>query len=350
MASWTLVGLWAPSGVPLFVRHTGHGKPPPYALIGSLNGVHVFGESHGVTLCTTRTQNASLTWKTYHDSIRLVLVRGSETTGDSSDSSLLDLMFASLVLLLGLDTVTSSTNIERLKRDIRPCFPLLDELLFRAVGGENHQGFSHLTGCAECVIPPEHHALQVPFRMLVVQLTSHVSVVTLCGPTPSLADMIRSATSFWAPFYQVLEALSSLLPWNIAPALLTQLDNSVIGLLLVNYDHKRCVGCLHLSEDSRSRSLCVNKKSAALQSVYRSIIGPLLQPPAMPPEDFPTGLHPDHLPLESYVSTDSYKVYVLQSSPFHLLVLFPPALPIHIARQVSKRTLAVFTKGKTPRL
>lgn len=40
---------------------------PPYALIGSLNGVHVFGESHGVTLCTTRTQNASLTWKTYHD-------------------------------------------------------------------------------------------------------------------------------------------------------------------------------------------------------------------------------------------------------------------------------------------
>lgn len=70
---------------------------------------------------------------------------------------------------------------------------------------------------------------QVPFRMLVVQLTSHVSVVTLCGPTPSLADMIRSATSFWAPFYQVLEALSSLLPWNIAPALLTQLDNSVIG-------------------------------------------------------------------------------------------------------------------------
>lgn len=416
MASWTLVGLWAPSGVPLFVRHTGHGKPPPYALIGSLNGVHVFGESHGVTLCTTRTQNASLTWKTYHDSIRLVLVRGSETTGDSSDSSLLDLMFASLVLLLGLDTVTSSTNIERLKRDIRPCFPLLDELLFRAVGGENHQGFSHLTGCAECVIPPEHHALQneiekfaesadstyacvmmegqvvsgtrnfwtlshtelvllpllvttntftvardlpiylpnkspnVPFRMLVVQLTSHVSVVTLCGPTPSLADMIRSATSFWAPFYQVLEALSSLLPWNIAPALLAQLDNSVIGLLLVNYDHKRCVGCLHLSEDSRSRSLCVNKKSAALQSVYRSIIGPLLQPPAMPPEDFPTGLHPDHLPLESYVSTDSYKVYVLQSSPFHLLVLFPPALPIHIARQVSKRTLAIFTKGKTPRL
>lgn len=40
---------------------------PAYALIGSLNGIHVFGESHGVTLCTTRTQNANLVWKTYHD-------------------------------------------------------------------------------------------------------------------------------------------------------------------------------------------------------------------------------------------------------------------------------------------
>lgn len=43
-------------------------------------------------------------------------------------------------------------------------------------------------------------------------------------------------------------------------------------------------------------------------------------------------LHPDHTPLESYVSTDNYKVYVMQSSPYHLLVLYPPALPIQIAR------------------
>ncbi|XP_071528943.1 protein fuzzy homolog [Panulirus ornatus] len=416
MASCTLIGLSAVSGVPLFVRHTGPGKPPAYALIGSLNGIHVFGESHGVTLCTTRTQNANLMWKTYHDSIRLVLIRGSETVGDSCDGNLLDLMFASLVLLLGLDTLTSATNIERLKKDMKPCYALLDELLARAMGCEDHQGFSHLTGCAECLIPPEQHTLQnelekfaegadstyscvmmqeyvlcgtrnfwslshielvllpllvatnnftvardlpiylpdkspnVPFRMLVVRLTGQVSVVTLCGPTPTLSEMIRSASSFWAPSYQVLEALTTLFPWNIAPSLLSQLDNAVIGLILVNYDHKKCVSCIHLSEESRSRSLSVTKKIAALRSVYRSIVGPLLQPPAMPPEDFPTRLHPDHTPLESYVSTDSYKVYVLQSSPYHLLVLFPPALPIHIARQVSIRTLSIFTKGKTSRL
>lgn len=119
MAWCTVVGLSASSGVPLFVRHAGPGKPPAYALIGSLNGVHVFGESHGVTLCSTRTSNATLTWKTYHDSIRLVLIRGSEVVGDSCDNRLLDLMFASLVLIQGLDNLTSGTNIERLKREIR---------------------------------------------------------------------------------------------------------------------------------------------------------------------------------------------------------------------------------------
>lgn len=416
MAWCTVVGLSASSGVPLFVRHAGPGKPPAYALIGSLNGVHVFGESHGVTLCSTRTSNATLTWKTYHDSIRLVLIRGSEVVGDSCDNRLLDLMFASLVLIQGLDNLTSGTNIERLKREIRPSYLLLDELLSRAMSSSNNPGFSHLTGCAECVIPPDQHLLQselekyaegadsscacvmmngqvvsgtrsfwslshtelvllpllvalntstvgrdlpiylpdkspnVPFRMLVVKLTGHVSVVTLCGPTPSLSEMMRSASSLWAPVYQVLESLTTLMPWNIAPSLLSQIDNSVIGLVLINYDHKKCVCCVHLSEDSKSPSLNATKKSAALQSVYRTVVGSLLQPPAMPPDDFPSRLHPDHTPLESYVSTDNYKVYVMQSSPYHLLVLYPPALPIQIARRVTLRTLAIFTKGKVPKI
>ncbi|KAK8380785.1 hypothetical protein O3P69_008017 [Scylla paramamosain] len=416
MAACTLVGLAASSGVPLFVRHAGPGKPPAYALIGSLNGVHVFGESHGVTLCSTRTKNASFTWRTYHDSIRLVLIRGSEVVADSCDSRLLDLMFASLVLLLGLDNLTSGTNIERLKRDIRPSYLLLDKLLSRAVNSSDNLGFSHLTGCAECVIPPDQHILQselekyaegvdsscacvmmngqvvsgtrsfwslshmelvllpllvatntftvardlpiylpdkspnVPFRMLVVKLTGHVYAITLCGPTPTLTEIIRLASSSWAPVYQVLESITTLLPWNIAPGLLSQIDHSVIGLLLVNYDHKKCVSCVHLSEESRSPPLNTAKKSAALEAVYRSVIGPLLQPPAVPPDDFPSRLHPDHVPLESYVSTDSYKVYVMQSSPYHLLILYPPALPIQIARKVTLRTLAIFTKGKIPKL
>ncbi|XP_066952783.1 protein fuzzy homolog [Macrobrachium rosenbergii] len=414
MASSTLIGLYVSSGVPLFVRHTGPGKPPAYALIGSLNGVHVFGESHGVTLCTTRTRSSSLTWKTYHDSIRLIMIRGIDCVGDSCDGTLLDLMFSSLVLLLGLDALTTASNVERLKRDLRPCYPVLDELLSRSIGED--QGFSHLTGCAECLLPSEQHTLQseldkfceaadstygcillqgkilsgtknfwslshvelvllpllvatnlctvardmpiylpnkspnVPFRMLVVRLTVNLSILTLCGPTPTLNEMMRSASTFWAPSYQMIESISTLIPWNITPHLLSQLDNAVIGLLLVNYDNKRCVSCVHLNEESRNRPLNITKKVAALRSIYRSLVGPLLQPPAMPPDDLPAGFHRDHVPLESYVSCDSFKVYVVQSSPYHLLVLFPPALPSHIARQVSLRTLAVFTKGKGPKL
>ena len=70
---------------------------------------------------------------------------------------------------------------------------------------------------------------QVPFRMLVVKLTGHVYAVTMCGPTPTLTEIIRLASSSWAPVYQVLESITTLLPWNIAPGLLSQIDHSVIG-------------------------------------------------------------------------------------------------------------------------
>ncbi|KAK3855369.1 hypothetical protein Pcinc_034019 [Petrolisthes cinctipes] len=419
-SSWccSLIVLSSGSGVPLLVRHVGPGKAPAYALIGSLNGVHVFGESHGVNLCNTRTHNANITWKTYHNSIRLVLIRGSECVGDECDGRLLDLVFGSLVLLTGLDTLNTPSSIERLKRDVRACYGVIDELLSAAMNTHEHTHFSHLTGCVECVIPSEQHTLQaeldkfaegadstygcvtlrgrvvcgtrnfwslshtelvllpllaasnsytaardlpiylpnkspnVPFRLLVVRLTGQVSVLVLCGPTPTLSEMMRAASTFWAPSYQVLEALTSLGPRNLAPNILSQLDNAVMGLILVNYNNKKCVSCVHPSEEIRSpRGLSVARKMSALQSVYRALIGPLLQPPAMPPDDYPTlALHPDHLPRECYISTETYKVYIIQSSPYHLLVLFPPALPIHIARQVSQRTLTIFTKGKTPKL
>lgn len=64
-------------------------------------------------------------------------------------------------------------------------------------------------------------------------------------------------------------------------------------LVLVNYDHKKCVSCVHLSEESRSPSLNTAKKAAALQAVYRSVIGSLLQPPAVPPDDFPSRVSKD---------------------------------------------------------
>ena len=105
-------------------------------------------------------------------------------------------------------------------------------------------------------------------------------------------------------------------------------------LLLVNYDQKKCVSCVHFSDnDSISRSFSVSKKIAALRSTYQAVIGSVFQPPALPPDDLPChSLHQDHVPIHSYISTENFKVYVMQSSIYHILVLFPPSLPIYIAR------------------
>ena len=44
--------------------------------------------------------------------------------------------------------------------------------------------------------------------MLSVRLTGQLMVMILCGPTPSLTELIRSASSFWAPHYQVSEFIT----------------------------------------------------------------------------------------------------------------------------------------------
>ncbi|XP_037795087.1 protein fuzzy homolog [Penaeus monodon] len=194
------------------------------------------------SLCTTRTQNASLRGKHIMIALTGFWLEVVEKTGDSIDSSLLDLMFASLVLLLGLDTVTSSNNIERLKRDIKnlsnnvfhfsiALLPIADELLFRAVGGENHQGFSHLTGCAECVIPPEHHALQNEIEKFAESADSTYACVMMEG------QVVSGTRNFWTLSHTELVLLPLLVTSNtftVARDLPIYLPNRVlIGFSLI---------------------------------------------------------------------------------------------------------------------
>ena len=39
----------------------------PYPMLGSLNGVAMFAQSHDVTLITTITKNCKLLWRDYHN-------------------------------------------------------------------------------------------------------------------------------------------------------------------------------------------------------------------------------------------------------------------------------------------
>ncbi|XP_033960369.1 protein fuzzy homolog [Pseudochaenichthys georgianus] len=160
--STQLLCLTASSGVPLFTR--GASKQLPFSVIGSLNGVHMFGGGHGVVLSSCETEGGGkVVWRVFQDSMMLIVVSGGgqDGAGDSKEDEvrlqrLLENVWSCMVLVLGQDELTNVRNVERLKRDLRSCFSLIDQLL-----EDRQEGIlGNLTHCADSLLPPNPTLLQ----------------------------------------------------------------------------------------------------------------------------------------------------------------------------------------------
>ncbi|KAM3605433.1 uncharacterized protein V6R79_025646 [Siganus canaliculatus] len=155
--STQLLCLTASSGVPLFTR--GASKQLPFSVIGSLNGVHMFGSGQGVVLSCCETEDgAKVVWRVFQDSVVLIAVTGGRQGGGGSSKEeefslqrLLENVWNCMVLVLGQDELVNVRNVERLKRDLRSCFSLIDQLL----EGRQEEGIlGYLTHCADSLLPP----------------------------------------------------------------------------------------------------------------------------------------------------------------------------------------------------
>ncbi|XP_042300400.1 protein fuzzy homolog isoform X1 [Sceloporus undulatus] len=98
--SVTLLCLTASSGVPLYCRSRGGSAKQqqlPFSVIGSLNGVHMFGSNLEVLLTAAATENTRVMWKVFHNSITLIVLSSDEGTSDFSLGRLLDNVFNAMV-------------------------------------------------------------------------------------------------------------------------------------------------------------------------------------------------------------------------------------------------------------
>ncbi|XP_035526520.1 protein fuzzy homolog [Morone saxatilis] len=158
--STQLLCLTASSGVPLFTR--GVSKQLPFSVIGSLNGVHMFGGGQGAALSSCETEGGGkVVWRVFEDSVMLIAVTGGGGAGGSRGEQLrlqrlLEDVWSCMVLVLGQDELASVRNVERLKRDLRSCFGLIDQLLEGSEGGI----LGNLTHCADSLLPPNPTLLQ----------------------------------------------------------------------------------------------------------------------------------------------------------------------------------------------
>ncbi|XP_065833430.1 protein fuzzy homolog [Oscarella lobularis] len=130
-----LVAIAAESGLPLFVRADEGSKSLPFSTIGSLNGVYTFAEGRGARFESTIASGSwQIVWRTYRDSITFVLIDEKRMRRRANVDELLATIFDALVLLVGVPSLIgrdgggAPTRDDRLKRQLRTCFPLVDSL------------------------------------------------------------------------------------------------------------------------------------------------------------------------------------------------------------------------------
>lgn len=156
-----LLCLTASSGVPLFCR--GSTKQLPFSIIGSLNGVHMFGTGHDAALsCCETERGGRVLWRVFHDSLMLIGISSNADVSELHLRRLLENAWNCMVLVLGLDELANTRNVERLKRELRSCYRLIDMLLERGVDDrDGDRGLmGDLTHCADCILFPQADLLQ----------------------------------------------------------------------------------------------------------------------------------------------------------------------------------------------
>jgi len=130
-----------------------------FSKIASLNGVHMFLKSQNITLLNTDLPDTVVVWKEYEQCIILIAM-ASGVTKHMLDK-FLDAIFGAMVLFTGIDEIRNTKNIERLKKDMRLCSPIIDRLMDCLDIGDKISMKTNIVNMTECIISFENHLLQV---------------------------------------------------------------------------------------------------------------------------------------------------------------------------------------------
>uniref|UniRef100_A0A1B6D4W3 FUZ/MON1/HPS1 first Longin domain-containing protein n=2 Tax=Clastoptera arizonana TaxID=38151 RepID=A0A1B6D4W3_9HEMI len=387
-----VMALTSSGGLPLFSRHKGNTEPLSFSMVASLNGVNMFCNNHNITLHSTLTQDSTVVWKDYENSLTLVAV--ASTTNEALIRELLDIIFNAMVLTVGIDELKSIRNVERLKRELRSCFPLIDKLLDCLDLGDRTAALFQLLPLVEVILCEENLIFQtcldnfsesldslfacvvlegcvavatpgwweldsterkllalinaittntsandipvflpckspsVPFRLISICLTTGVWVLALCGPTPDLCTIEQAAVKLWKPSIESLKIALQVYPRNI-PSFL-QIHQCILGFVLISCEMKKFI---------ISYSNSVHKKDSRspadiLRTFYCQCASNLMK------QDL------KHQAVETYWCSEYHKLHALRSGKNLLCALYTSAVPTHSMRTITKGTLNTLVSDK----
>ncbi|XP_037372919.1 protein fuzzy homolog isoform X1 [Talpa occidentalis] len=405
-----LLCLTASSGVPLFCRSSRSGAAArqqlPFSVIGSLNGVHMFGQNLEVQLSSARTEDTTVVWKSFHDSITLIVLSSEEGTSELRLERLLQMVFGAMVLLVGLEELTNIRNVERLKKELRTSYRLIDSFL------GDPELIGDLTQCVDCVVSPEGSLLQealsgfaeaagtafvslvvsgrvvaateswwrlgtpeavllpwlvgslppqaardypvylphgsptVPHRLLTLTLLPGLELCLLCGPRPPLSQLDPQLLDrWWQPLLDPLRACLPLGPRALPAGFSLHAD--ILGLLLLHLELKRCLFTVAPSGD---REPSPERRRRLLRSFYTLVTATHFPPEPGPPEEkAEDAAQQAHVPRACYLVSGTeepglgWRLVALQVGPRRLLLLLSAQSPIHGLRGLATHTLHALT-------
>ncbi|XP_006766033.1 PREDICTED: protein fuzzy homolog [Myotis davidii] len=361
-----LLCLAASSGVPLFCRSSRGGAPArqqlPFSVIGSLNGVHMFGQNLEVQLSSARTEDTTVVWKSFHDSITLIVLSSEEGASELRLERLLQMVFGAMVLLVGLEELTNISNVERLKKELRACYRLIDSFL-----GDSEL-IGDLTQCVDCVVPPEGSLFQealsgfaeaagTAFASLLVSgrvVTATESWWRLGTPEAVLLPwLVGSLPPQAARDYPVYlphgsPTLGACLP--LGPRALPAgfpLHTDILGLLLLHLELKRC---LFTVEPSGDKDPSPEQRRCLLRSFYTLVTTMHFPPePGQQEEKVEDTAQRAQVPRACYLVSGTeepgtgWRLVALQLGPRRLLLLLSAQSPCHGLRSLAARTLQALT-------
>ncbi|XP_030798673.1 protein fuzzy homolog isoform X3 [Rhinopithecus roxellana] len=366
----------------------------------------MFGQNLEVQLSSARTENTTVVWKSFHDSITLIVLSSEVGISELRLERLLQMVFGAMVLLVGLEELTNIRNVERLKKDLRASYCLIDSFL-----GDSEL-IGDLTQCVDCVIPPEGSLLQealsgfaeaagtafvslvvsgrvvaategwwrlgtpeavllpwlvgslppqtardypvylphgsptVPHRLLTLTLLPSLELCLLCGPSPPLSQLYPQLLErCWQPLLDPLRACLPLGPRALPSGF--PLHTDILGLLLLHLELKRCLFTVEPLGDKAEPS--PEQRRRLLRNFYTLVTSTHFPPEPGPPEKTEGGVYQAQLPRACYLVLGTeepgkgVRLVALQLGVRRLLLLLSPQSPSHGLRSLATHTLHALT-------
>lgn len=319
-------------------------------------------------------------------------------------ADLLELVFGAMVLAVGLEELRSNENADQLKRELKPIYGHIDTLL-AAVDDDllrysecvlSSEGTQHLERLNEfsarvetsfcCLLVHDKvivgtdgwwalHALDrklllitvrqqangsldvpvylprkspnVAFRWVVMQVWQNVRVGVICGATPRYEDIERLVRSTWSKQEQVLvEAAEMSWHRNVPPSM--PFSQGILGFILINRRHGKYVIAqnVHQTINTRKRASTSGHRLDILRSFFHQTV----DADEVGMTVFPTAMAANRArSIEAYWCSDYHKCHAYAFEEYLLCVLYFAAIPTHIMRLTTQKTLntIISEKGTT---